>query len=64
MNRAMRVIGVVLMILLAGYQPVKAQQSVRINQGWLFLREDLGGIWEAVRPGKEGSPESVPLWAG
>ncbi len=36
MNRAMRVIGVVLMILLAGYQPVKAQQSVRINQGWLF----------------------------
>jgi beta-galactosidase len=62
MNRAMRVIGVVLMILLAGYQPVKAQQSVRINQGWLFLREDLGGIWEAVRPGKEGSPESVPLW--
>ncbi|NSL90122.1 DUF4982 domain-containing protein [Chitinophaga sp. Mgbs1] len=39
-----------------------AQQSVRITQQWEFLRSDLGGIWEAVRPAAEGSPESVPLW--
>lgn len=39
-----------------------AQQSVRLINDWQFLRQDLGGIWEAVRPGKEGNPESVPLW--
>lgn len=38
------------------------QQSVRLINNWQFLRQDLGGIWEAVRPGKEGNPESVPLW--
>lgn len=40
-----------------------AQQSVRLINDWQFLKQDLGGIWEAVRPGKEGGPESVPLWA-
>lgn len=41
---------------------VTARQSVRISQSWEFLQGDLGGIWEAVRPAAEGSPESVPLW--
>ncbi|MCW3467967.1 glycoside hydrolase family 2 protein [Chitinophaga nivalis] len=40
----------------------RAQQSARITQSWEFLKGDLGGIWEAVRPVTEGSPESVPLW--
>jgi beta-galactosidase len=39
-----------------------ARQSIRIKQSWEFLKEDLGGSWEAVRPATEGSPESVPLW--
>ncbi|HEY8918650.1 MAG TPA: glycoside hydrolase family 2 TIM barrel-domain containing protein [Chitinophaga sp.] len=39
-----------------------AQQSLRLTQSWEFLREDLGSVWEAVRPAAEGSPESVPLW--
>jgi beta-galactosidase len=39
-----------------------AQQSKRLNNNWEFLKSDLGGIWEAVRPEKEGSPESVPAW--
>ncbi len=38
------------------------EHSSRLNQGWEFLKGDLGGIWEAVRPVKKGSPESVPLW--
>lgn len=41
---------------------VKAQQTKRLNQGWEFLKGDLGGIWEAMRPVKEGSSESVPIW--
>ncbi|RDC57862.1 glycoside hydrolase family 2 protein [Pedobacter chinensis] len=39
-----------------------AQQSIRLNGDWEFLKQDLGGIWEAVRPVGLGNPESVPLW--
>jgi len=39
-----------------------AQQHHRLNAHWQFLKGDLGGVWEAVRPAKEGSSESVPLW--
>lgn len=39
-----------------------AQQSVRLNNNWEFLKQDLGGVWEAVRPVGLGNPESVPLW--
>lgn len=34
----------------------------RLNENWLFLRTDLGSIWEAVRPAAIGSSETVPLW--
>jgi beta-galactosidase len=43
-----------------------AQQQLHIanalDSNWEFLRQNLGGVWEAVRPVKEGNPESVPLW--
>src|SRR3984885_3135133 len=39
-----------------------AQQKTRLNSHWQFLKQDLGGIWEAVRPVAKGSPESAPLW--
>jgi len=39
-----------------------AQQKIRLTDNWQFLRQDLGGIWEAVRPVKKGNPEEVPLW--
>ncbi|HEY0039627.1 MAG TPA: hypothetical protein VGB71_03140, partial [Flavisolibacter sp.] len=39
-----------------------AQQSIQLNDNWEFVKQDLGGIWEAVRPVKKGSPEEVPLW--
>ena len=38
------------------------QQIIRIDKKWEFLKSDLGGIWEAVRPVGKGDPESVPLW--
>lgn len=41
---------------------VKAQEVRRLSHGWEFLRQDLGGVWEAVRPVGKGNPESVPLW--
>jgi beta-galactosidase len=41
---------------------VHAQQSTRLINGWGFLKQDIGSVWEAVRPVKQGNPESVPLW--
>jgi len=41
---------------------LKAQQSVRLTDNWEFLKQDVGGIWEIVRPVGKGNPESVPLW--
>lgn len=43
-------------------QSLWAQQKIRLNENWQFLKQDLGGIWEAVRPVKKGNPEEVPLW--
>ncbi|MFC6098898.1 glycoside hydrolase family 2 protein [Olivibacter domesticus] len=40
----------------------QGQQASRIDKKWEFLKSDLGGIWEAVRPVGKGDPESVPLW--
>jgi beta-galactosidase len=45
-----------------GILTLQAQQKIRLNEGWEFVRQDLGGIWEAVRPIGKGNPESVPLW--
>ena len=41
---------------------VPSADKIRLNDGWEFLRSDLGSPWEAVRPAKAGSPESVPIW--
>ncbi|RZL45691.1 MAG: glycoside hydrolase family 2, partial [Pedobacter sp.] len=39
-----------------------AQTSKRLNTGWEFVKQDLGGVWEAVRPVKAGNPEELPFW--
>ena len=41
---------------------INYEQKIRLNDGWMFLRSDLGSIWEAVRPAEKGSSEEVPLW--
>ncbi|RKO71727.1 glycoside hydrolase family 2 protein [Sphingobacterium puteale] len=50
------------LLLGVGTLQLQAQESRRIDQEWDFLKSDLGGIWEAVRPVGAGNPESVPLW--
>ena len=40
----------------------KGQQKIRLQNDWEFVKQDLGGIWEAVRPVKPGNPEDVPYW--
>lgn len=48
--------------LFSTFQWAAAQQSTRLIHNWEFLRQDLGGPWEAVRPVAKGDPGSVPLW--
>lgn len=45
-----------------GCLALKAQLKSRLTNNWEFLKQDLGGVWEAVRPVGKGNPESVPLW--
>ncbi|MFC4212396.1 glycoside hydrolase family 2 TIM barrel-domain containing protein [Pedobacter lithocola] len=52
----------IILIVLFSCTSAIAQKSVRLTQNWEFLKQDLGGIWEAVRPVGLGNPESVPLW--
>src|SRR6476661_5081693 len=52
---------VFVLTILSSFQ-VYAQQKERLNTNWEFLKQDLGGIWEAVRPVGKGNPEEVPLW--
>jgi beta-galactosidase len=56
------VIFVLLTGLMCNLQLAVAQESKRLNTNWEFIRQDLGGIWEAVRPVGKGNPESVPIW--
>ncbi|SIN75188.1 glycoside hydrolase family 2 TIM barrel-domain containing protein [Chitinophaga niabensis] len=51
-----------LAVALVGACSTQAQQKTRLNNGWEFLRSDLGGVWEAVRPVGKGAPEASPLW--
>jgi len=53
-------------LVLSGFITAKAQinysEKNRLTDNWEFLREDIGNIWEAVRPAAKGSPETLPLW--
>ena len=44
------------------YANTSAQYIIRIDDHWQFLKQDIGGIWEAVRPIKKDNPESYPVW--
>ncbi len=56
----------IFVVVLFQFVPLTAQinyeNTIRLTDGWLFLREDVGNIWETVRPAKPGSPEEVPIW--
>src|ERR1700761_3961243 len=42
--------------------PIFAQQKIRLSNNWEFLKQDVGGIWETVRPLTKDGPENYPLW--
>ncbi len=38
------------------------ENKTRLTKNWEYLKGDLGGVWEAVRFTKKGSPQDVPIW--
>ena len=53
---------IIIGISISSWINAQTDTKIRLNDNWKFLRSDLGGIWEAVRPVKAGNPESVPIW--
>ena len=41
---------------------VPSTRKVGLNDGWEFNRQDMGNVWEVMRPVRAEQPESVPLW--
>lgn len=39
--------------------PVTQSQKLRLTDNWEFLRQDVGNIWELVRPMKVGQPGRI-----
>ena len=62
MRKIFLLLAIVLGITVQTYAQINYSQKIRLNDGWLFLQEDIGNIWEAVRPVEKGSSEEVPLW--
>lgn len=49
--------------LLQVHALIPTHNKQRLIEHWEFIRQDMGSIWEVMRPVlKEGSPEAVPLW--
>ncbi|MES1249268.1 MAG: sugar-binding domain-containing protein, partial [Chitinophaga rupis] len=61
-SRFIRIIVLFNVLQLTIFQQASAQQSIRLTHNWEFLRQDLGGPWEAVRPVTKNDPGSVPIW--
>ncbi|WAC39637.1 glycoside hydrolase family 2 TIM barrel-domain containing protein [Pedobacter sp. SL55] len=53
---------IIFLFLFIANHSLQAQQAKRLNTDWEFVKQDLGGIWEAVRPVGKGNPEELPFW--
>lgn len=50
-------------LLLQAYALIPADRKQRLTNHWEFIRQDMGSIWEVMRPvSGAGKPEAVPLW--
>ncbi|MES2060784.1 MAG: glycoside hydrolase family 2 TIM barrel-domain containing protein [Bacteroidota bacterium] len=55
--------GLFLFAFISCQQVVMAQQTTRLTNNWQFIKQDLGGVWEAIRPVGAGKPEAYPIWS-
>jgi beta-galactosidase len=62
MNQRIRSFAIIFFLCIVCVNNLFAQQSQRLINNWEFVKQDLGGAWEAVRPFKKGDPQEVPSW--
>jgi beta-galactosidase len=53
---------ILLIFILLASHIVTAQQTTRLNTNWEFLKQDLGSVWETVRPLTKDGPDNYPIW--
>jgi beta-galactosidase len=53
----------VFFMLIGWFNSALAQQKQRLTNSWEFIKQDLGGVWEAIRPVGAGKPEAYPVWS-
>jgi len=58
----MKKLSFILLLVVGVNQLSQAQINKRLINDWEFVKQDLGGVWEAVRPVKLGQPEELPFW--
>ena len=52
-----------LLVSLQALALIPTDRKQRLNEGWEFIRQDMGSVWEVMRPVPgAGKPEAVPLW--
>lgn len=61
MKRILATLALLPFVFAAAAQTISSHQQ-RLTDNWQFIRQDLGGIWEAVRASKAGDPTAVPVW--
>lgn len=50
-------------LLLQAHALIPTDSKQRLTEHWEFIRQDMGSIWEVMRPiTGAGKPETVPLW--
>ena len=50
-------------LLLQAHALIPTDRKQRLTEHWEFIRQDMGSIWEVMRPvSGKGKPEAVPLW--
>ena len=50
-------------LLLQAHALIPTDRKQRLTEHWEFIRQDMGSIWEVMRPiTGAGKPETVPLW--
>ena len=59
-----KIVAVFILIVATGVAAAQniSHKATRLSSDWQFVRQDLGGVWEAIRPAKPGTPETVPIW--
>lgn len=59
-----KVIFILLVILACSHVQAQqiSKQTYRLNDNWAFKKYDAGGIWDAIRTYKNGTPWDLPRW--